>query len=92
MTGYAITGDESDIWRRVNAINPGPVLTDGTRREAASKGQTLEEVTNELVSRLVIGRMGRPEEIASVAAFLASEDASFMTGASVNVDGGWTIH
>jgi NAD(P)-dependent dehydrogenase (short-subunit alcohol dehydrogenase family) len=37
-----------------------------------------------------IGRMGRPEEIAHVALFLASDEASFMTGSAVTADGGWT--
>jgi NAD(P)-dependent dehydrogenase (short-subunit alcohol dehydrogenase family) len=76
---------------RVNAVNPGPILTDGTRRQAASEGRTLEEMTDVLTSNMVLKKMGRPEDVAAAVVFLASDDASFITGTALVVDGGYTI-
>lgn len=69
---------------RVNAVLPGPVLTpvwDGISEEdrRATAGQTAAR------------RLGRPEEVASAIAFLLHEDASYVTGASLVVDGGWSV-
>jgi NAD(P)-dependent dehydrogenase (short-subunit alcohol dehydrogenase family) len=67
---------------RINAILPGPIMTrawDGVSAEAI--GRTLRQTP--------LGRMGAPEEVAAVAAFLISDEASFITGATVLVDGGW---
>jgi NAD(P)-dependent dehydrogenase (short-subunit alcohol dehydrogenase family) len=69
---------------RVNAVLPGPILTamwDGIGDDARAASATAT----------VAQRLGRPEEVAAVVAFLASDDASYMTGASVVVDGGWSI-
>jgi NAD(P)-dependent dehydrogenase (short-subunit alcohol dehydrogenase family) len=44
----------------------------------------------EMASSQAIGRMGRPEEIAAAALYLASDEAAFVTGAALNIDGGWT--
>lgn len=68
---------------RVNAIGPGSVMTDilkAVNTDAAARRRIL--------SRTPLGRIGEPAEIASVAAFLASADASYMTGQTVYVDGG----
>ena len=71
---------------RVNALSPGAVLTDRLLKRLGS-AQAAEAA---LVPLHPIGRLGRPEEIAAAALFLASDDASFMTGADLVVDGGYT--
>ncbi|MFS0646801.1 SDR family NAD(P)-dependent oxidoreductase [Siminovitchia sp. 179-K 8D1 HS] len=68
---------------RVNAVCPGYINT------PLIQGLS-EEFKNELINKHPIGRLGEPEEVASVVRFLASDDASFITGTSVLVDGGYT--
>ena len=65
----------------VNVVAPGPVATDMT---AALNEKRLEELT----AAVPLGRMATPEEIAGVVAFLASDDAAYITGAVIPVDGG----
>jgi 3-oxoacyl-[acyl-carrier protein] reductase len=67
----------------VNAICPGAVDTDMTK--GAKESGQLEP----LLLRIPKGRLGKPEEIANLAVFLASEEASYITGAAIVVDGGW---
>ncbi|TDT97465.1 NAD(P)-dependent dehydrogenase (short-subunit alcohol dehydrogenase family) [Streptomyces sp. 846.5] len=69
---------------RVNVILPGPVMTPAWDRVD-------EAARTESVAATPAGRFGRPEEVAAAAAFLASTDASFVTGANLVVDGGWSI-
>ena len=69
---------------RVCAIGPGTILTE-LARNAVWKN---EESRRMILSRTPIGRAGEPEEVASVAAFLASDDASYITGETIYVDGG----
>jgi NAD(P)-dependent dehydrogenase (short-subunit alcohol dehydrogenase family) len=73
---------------RVNCICPGMVLNDRVQAfvERASKEGTLEAI----LADYPLGRLGTTEEIARVAAFLASDDASWITGAAIPVDGGYT--
>ncbi|HEX7695301.1 MAG TPA: SDR family oxidoreductase [Sphingomonas sp.] len=66
----------------VNVIQPGPIATD-----MAPGG----DVGDMLKQSVPLGRFGEPEEIAGVASFLAGPDAAFITGATLNVDGGFTI-
>ena len=61
-----------------------------TERHAASEGKSVEKLCSEMTSHLILKRMGLPEEVASAVAFLASDEASFITGASLTVDGGLT--
>ena len=68
---------------RVNAIGPGSIMTDmlsAVNADPAAK--------NRILSRTPMGRIGEPSEIASVAAFLASDDASYITGQTIYADGG----
>ena len=76
---------------RVNCVCPGPILTEGTARHAASVGKSIEAVQKELTNHLVLKRMGRPDEVAKAVLFLASDDASFITGSHLMVDGGYCI-
>jgi NAD(P)-dependent dehydrogenase (short-subunit alcohol dehydrogenase family) len=77
---------------RVNCVCPGSTDTDmmdGTfGRTAARMGVEPEQARNGTISRIPWGRQGRPEEQAAAVAFLASDDAGYITGQTVNVDGG----
>jgi 2-keto-3-deoxy-L-fuconate dehydrogenase len=76
---------------RINAICPGTVETpfvEGYLEKFHKENK--EEVRAELRARQPIGRLGRPEEVASMVRYLASDEAAFITGALFNIDGGWT--
>ncbi len=75
----------------MNAVNPGPILTNGTEAQATSEGRSLEEMTKILTASIVLKKMGTPEDVASAVAFLASDEASFCTGTALTVDGGYTL-
>tara|TARA_R110002020_G_scaffold47752_8_gene136122 strand:- start:3215 stop:4000 length:786 start_codon:yes stop_codon:yes gene_type:complete len=68
---------------RVNAIGPGSIMTDMLASVADNP-----EVKTRILSRTPLGRLGEPSEIASVAAFLLSSDASYVTGQTIYADGG----
>lgn len=68
---------------RVNAIGPGSIMTDMLASIAHNK-----EAKTRILSRTPLGRIGDPSEIASVASFLASDDASYITGQTIYADGG----
>ena len=73
---------------RVNAVSPGPIETPaGFERTGLSK-ETVDEMLKGFISMVPMKRIGQPEEIAATVAFLASQDASFITGAEIPVDGG----
>jgi NAD(P)-dependent dehydrogenase (short-subunit alcohol dehydrogenase family) len=73
---------------RVNAVAPGPIVTPIFGRTGLSK-EAFEEVAKEIVETVPMKRFGQPEEVAAVVAFLASQDASYITGVEINVDGGY---
>jgi NAD(P)-dependent dehydrogenase (short-subunit alcohol dehydrogenase family) len=73
---------------RVNVITPGPIATPAIDRVADRIGQSSEDFHAALAAQLPLQRMGRPEEVAALAAFLAGPESSFITGAEHFVDGG----
>lgn len=68
---------------RVNAIGPGSIATDMVKQLMVD-----DAARRKLLSRTPLGRLGEPSEVASVAAFLASDEASYITGETIYVDGG----
>ena len=68
----------------VNAVSPGPILTPGTKILG-------EEIYEQIRKNIPLGRWGRPEEIASLVLFLASDESDFITGQNIIIDGGYTI-
>jgi NAD(P)-dependent dehydrogenase (short-subunit alcohol dehydrogenase family) len=72
---------------RVNAVAPGPIATPIFGRTGLTEEQ-IEGFKAGITSLVPMRRIGRPEEVASAVAFLASEDASYITGVELNVDGG----
>jgi NAD(P)-dependent dehydrogenase (short-subunit alcohol dehydrogenase family) len=76
---------------RVNAINPGLTMTDrvaeGIEAAARASGRDRQELLDEAVARIPMGRMATAEEVAQVALFLASDRASYVSGAIIPMDG-----
>jgi NAD(P)-dependent dehydrogenase (short-subunit alcohol dehydrogenase family) len=72
---------------RVNAISPGPIDTPGVKSLGLTEAQ-LEQFKTDIVGAVPLARMGRGDEIASAALFLASDDSSYVTGIELFVDGG----
>ncbi|PMS34939.1 2-keto-3-deoxy-L-fuconate dehydrogenase [Trinickia symbiotica] len=79
---------------RCNAICPGtvesPSLEQRIAAQASEQGKSVAEVQAAFVARQPMGRIGRPEEIAALAAYLASDEAGFTTGQIHVIDGGWS--
>jgi len=72
---------------RVNAVAPGPIATPILSRSGMPKEQ-VDELAKMLISTVPMKRLGKSEEVAGAVAFLASSDASFITGVEIDVDGG----
>ena len=76
---------------RVNAICPGTVHTPFVEGYLARNfADTAAEVRDQLHARQPVGRMGRPDEIAAAALYLAADESSWVTGSTLVIDGGWT--
>jgi 2-keto-3-deoxy-L-fuconate dehydrogenase len=86
----AIAADYIRSGIRCNAICPGTVDSPSLEKRIASQGDP-EKVRAEFVARQPMGRLGRPEEIASLAVYLASDESSFTTGQVHVIDGGFAI-
>ncbi len=69
---------------RVNQINPGPILTERAKIKLSKD----EERREELLADIPLGRLGTPEDVANLTAFLASEDSEWMTGEIITLSGG----
>jgi len=76
---------------RINSVNPGPVETPIFGKTGMEEEQ-LNGFAEAMQNRVPLKRFGKPQEIANVVAFLASEDASFITGSEYNVDGGVNVN
>jgi NAD(P)-dependent dehydrogenase (short-subunit alcohol dehydrogenase family) len=68
---------------RANSISPGIIETNQTREQLKDK-----EWADYMLGKTLLGRLGKPEEVANVALFLASNESSFVTGTDIKVDGG----
>lgn len=76
----------------VNALLPGDIDTGmkqwGMQLESMVRGQEYDEIVSTLVDRIPSGRLGEPRDVARLVAFLASEEAEFITGQAINLTGG----
>ena len=73
---------------RVNVLSPGPTRTPGLVGLAGPDSERQQEFLGQMATQVPLGRVGEPEEIARAALFLASDDAAFVTGTELFVDGG----
>ncbi len=95
LTGWAktVSNEVAPDNVTVNSVAPGYTLTERQDELAKARSQTLGKSKEEIIASWAtqgpMGRIGRPEEIAAAVAFLASERASYITGVTLQVDGGW---
>ncbi len=75
---------------RVNAVGPGPIYTPFHERRALDASRELDEFREEFGKDTILNRPGTPREVANCILFLASDEASFVTGTILYVDGGQT--
>jgi 2-hydroxycyclohexanecarboxyl-CoA dehydrogenase len=86
----ALAADHAADGIRVNAVGPGPIFTPFHQRRIAAAGETVEQYNAKAAQGTMLKRPGRAEEVAAAILFLASDDASYVTGALLFVDGGMT--
>lgn len=86
----SVARDFASTGVRCNAISPGTVQTPSLNERMAATGDP-EKARTAFVARQLMGRLGSPDEIAAVAVLLASDEARFMTGANLVIDGGMSL-
>ncbi|MDO8664543.1 MAG: SDR family oxidoreductase, partial [Candidatus Liptonbacteria bacterium] len=81
----SLAAEWASLGININAIGPGAIDTHMSRKVWLSK----EDMQTFLDERIPLKRIGRPEEVSAMVVFLASEEASYVTGSTFYVDGGW---
>ena len=84
----AVAGESARYGVTCNAVAPGPIETPLLMSAPEQFAEVGERVVQNMIAKTVLRRLGQPEEVAAVIAFLASDDASYMTGQTVGVSGG----
>jgi 2-hydroxycyclohexanecarboxyl-CoA dehydrogenase len=87
----AIARESARYRVRCNAVAPGPIETPLLNNAPQVLGEIGERLKQGMINATVMGRSGEPEEVAAAIAFLASEDASYVTGQTLNVSGGLSM-
>jgi 2-hydroxycyclohexanecarboxyl-CoA dehydrogenase len=87
----AVARESSRFGVRVNAVAPGPIDTPLLNAAAEVYGEIGERLKQGMIAATSMRRIGQPEEVAAAIAFLASDDASFVTGQTINVSGGLSM-
>ena len=93
MIGFtkAIALESARYGVRANAVAPGPIETPLLNAAPAKLGELGERLKQGMISSTAMRRIGEPEEVAAAIAFLASDDASYVTGQTLNVSGGLSM-
>ena len=87
----AIARESARFGVRCNAVAPGPIETPLLNAAATEYGEIGERLKQGMIDATVMRRIGTPEEVAAAIAYLASDDASFVTGQTLNVSGGLSM-
>ena len=87
----AIARESARYRVRCNAVAPGPIETPLLNATPAMLGEIGERLKQAMVDSTALGRSGQPEEVAAAIVFLASEEASYVTGQTLNVSGGLSM-
>ncbi len=92
LATVGLAGVHGKFGVRINAINPGQTMTDRVKevlaQEAKSRGVSEAKALEDMQARVPLGRFAQPEDVAYLALFLASDKASYLTGAIISMDGG----